>query len=325
LFDYLQGFVHKALAMRLSVKEKSSDEVFKAFAAKLRERIGFFHVQNVAEAMGYPRNTLDLWGKYREPTSFPVPDIWDALAFSKAANCSPAWFAFDIGPRDPRMAAIAFALGEQLEKTPGAKEMLATFMGASDSNRAMLSQVAANIPHDRKPVVTPARPRNLHIEVNHDAHITALSVRKPQAPYGDRIPGFVPIEKKPMYRNTRTDFPIFHRAANAKTRSRAVPMFLKLAAGPGRELERCDDIHSFREFVPHGVHAAKVQGHSMLDTIRHGETILLQAFDAGQGTKLSALLDNESKTPYAHFQQHVRNDEIWIREEHPVPALRLPF
>lgn len=263
-----------------------------------RVRLGPRDLTRIHQITHIPYNTLQMWGAARKGKNANVPDIYKALIIAQAQGVSPAWLAWNLGPADPVAARDALDFGATLAGNHGLAIVIRAYIRGDAEDQSTLRQIAKRIPGaveydvqknlitdiaDPKRVKTrraktpPAKTDNLQITVDHDAQTVAYSVSEPPAVYGDplaRIPDARPIENKKMPRNTRSDFPVFHALKNQTNpfARRPVPRFLQLAAGPGRELERCDDIHSFREYVPHGVHAARVQGYSMLNTVRHGET-----------------------------------------------------
>lgn len=150
-----------------------------------------------------------------------------------------------------------------------------------------------------------------------NAQLEAFGVSKKKVEEFLELAAPMPFEARPIFKNkskmnTRADYPTFHAISPKIATIRPIPLFWGLAAGAGRELERCSDICAFRERLPYGnVHAATVTGVSMMDTVRHGETILVQAFD-GDGMVLPSLESDDDTTPFEIVRRFVRDQDICI-------------
>ncbi len=134
-------------------------------------------------------------------------------------------------------------------------------------------------------------------------------------------PVIIPVEKKLRQINRRAELANFTLVPQGPAKQR-VHGYHGLAAGPGRELERCEDIFYVREMSScRGYAYARVRGDSMLQTIRPHDAIILQEFDPPH--KLDAIGKTDARNPINILRSEVPNDTIWIVQiEDDAPTLK---
>ncbi len=122
----------------------------------LRHRLFFddgakVSVIKTAEVLSLDRGLVNRW----KQTGQPLPEGFELQVIAESRGISPAWLAFNRGPKDNSSALAAEPLGALLEKTNGLKEMMDAYIAASEPNRAALRQLAGAL--TPAPLPTPAR------------------------------------------------------------------------------------------------------------------------------------------------------------------------
>lgn len=295
------------------------------FAREFRERLEacLSHGQRerVATAAGVTRDEVSRWGKWRGK-HWQIPSIYEISRAAEALNVSPAYLAFQQGPKDEHTAKMGFEVAEQAAGIACFEEVVRTCIAMDQSEREHLLWFVSKMKRPGAQQVIESIANN---GLNSAPDLAMHS-----------------IEKRPLFTNMRKNIPTFSTAVASHGRA-AIPQWMNLAAGPGRPLERCKEdicfiessignvarrnspttgsfssLHPFRNTglnkgLPRSAHfhAALIKGDSMLETLHDGDCVILDSFGE-QGEKLTPLSCEDAKNPIDRLRAKVPDDSICV-------------
>ncbi len=140
---------------------KKNERIFSRFAAGIYDRMRKAprNLTAIAEASEIDYNTLQLYGAVRKvknkatgkiEETRSTPSVWSIYVAARAADVSPAWLAFGMGPQDPVAAQLAMALGNDFEKSPGLDAVTKAYVRGEDADRQALLTFALHINERQK-------------------------------------------------------------------------------------------------------------------------------------------------------------------------------
>lgn len=260
----------------------------KSFRAAFYARLGEANLSDVSAKTGIAKNTLYSWAT----PGRGLPDIYEASLIAAASDAAVCWLAFNSGARDPEIAKSAANVSAALERSPGLRELLGAYMRATDAQRSALEAVAKTIPEAQQPQLP-----------------TAVAVKR-------KVIGVRPAEKRTKKVDRRWELARYHLSQDGA--GIKITGYTGLAAGPGRELEKCNDLLYVREAIPHrNVSYARVAGDSMVESILRGDRILLKEHPT---PVVLPPRGDDPKNNLSILKTEVPHESIWvlqINEENP--------
>lgn len=292
----------------LRPEERARELTIAQLKLGLRQRIAATRgsVGVIAQHLQIRENTVSRWGS---PKYNGMPTIWQILKIAELAGHSPAWLAWGDGPQYAHDAAAAFTLGETFEKHPGARELIEKFPKLTADDKSAVIRFALSLPN--APAAAAAGQEKL--EINYDRRSIAMTpaIAHPRA-VADRLREneieYGAPEAKPELVDRHDEIKEYTVERSERQGLQPIPKWLNLAAGPGCDLELCDEFLYFRELDDwKHVHSAEVRGESMVKTLLPGEVILMREFASGR----FELPQIESKAEKTTLKDWMRESQIF--------------
>jgi transcriptional regulator with XRE-family HTH domain/SOS-response transcriptional repressor LexA len=281
-----------------------------------------WRVEDLAKVLNQKVPTVRAWESRTVPSLSLVPQI------SQVLDCSPAWLAFNVPPRNANLALELSTLLAKIEETPGLQEIITNYTKLDNTNRELYLGLMKRLSTNALEVQAGVPPLGTEIAVDRDLNVKTLTPNKIQRTgdgaliAGEELSRLKPIESgKKRKKNHREKMMKFHLVKRPGQQGEPMPIWVGLAAGPGKELQRCSEYKYYRE-LPYwkGHHSMVVSGDSMADTILPNDLIVVKELNGAEGVVLESLQNGDMKTPLQVIQNYIRNDDICvlsINEEEP--------